>query len=241
MVKLLMMHKKWFPTSETVLLSEIVYILYNDVKFFTLLLDVLVFEQSDRENILNLLTEAAAIMKHEDQIQTQLIEMIWLIVEKINSRSANRRIFFNWSGIILGNILKTFLNGKDFEKSWFIIKQLKEEEQNIIGYSEKDCLLNFCELCLEMKDFEKASFCLKYAVKGISLEFQDDFKKLADKMFESEMLDAKYRPYVDEILQKNAGVDEDTSNSDSTTSDEHSSSDDDSDNDNGEEDKTSNV
>ncbi|KFM57482.1 Protein PTCD3-like protein, mitochondrial, partial [Stegodyphus mimosarum] len=29
--------------------------------------DVLVFEQSDRENILTLLTEAAATMKHEDQ------------------------------------------------------------------------------------------------------------------------------------------------------------------------------
>ncbi|KFM67017.1 hypothetical protein X975_02966, partial [Stegodyphus mimosarum] len=140
--------------------------------------------------------------------------MIWLIVEKINSRSANRRILFNWSGMILGNILKTFLNGKNFEKSWLIIKQLKEEAHNIIGYPEKDCLLNFCELCLEMKDFEKANFCVKYAVKSVYPEFQDDFKKLADKMFETEILGSKYRPYVNEILQQNADVDQDTSSSD---------------------------
>lgn len=162
--------------------------------------DVFIFEQTERENILNVIMEAAGTIKHDKKVQEELVKIIWKIVDRINSRLESKRFNFLWSGSVLGNVLSTFINGKDLEKSWSVMEQLSRNESSIIGLPSKDCLLKFCELFLENQEYEKVKFCIKYAKREGFPEIVNNFKVLSDAMFEKEQLEGKHRVHVNAIL-----------------------------------------
>ncbi|GFT27880.1 protein PTCD3 homolog, mitochondrial [Trichonephila clavipes] len=185
--------------------------------------DVLFFEQTERENILTALMDAAACMKHDEKTQTDLVNMVWNILEKINIRTQSRRLPFDWTGVLLGNFLVTFINGSDIEKAWAIIKKLKDEENSIIGYPDVDCLLKFCELSLEKEDYSKLAYCIKYAVNANHPNFREDVEKLANGMFDQGKLLEKQRSQINAVLMSSSIIESDT---DSDSSSSESSSDD---------------
>lgn len=191
--------------------------------------DVLVFEQTERENILSLALEAAGIMKHEKQVQEELVNIVSKMVEKLNKRLQNntrlQRYNFCWTGEMLGNVLKTFMNGEDFEKSCKIMEQCANEEQSIVGFPEKDTLLKFCELSLQNQAYDKVKVCIRYAVKGGYPDFGDDFKKLTDDMFEKQKIEPKDRNKVDDILSTMTVAGDSSDSSGSSDSSDSSSSD----------------
>nr|XP_042898360.1 protein PTCD3 homolog, mitochondrial [Parasteatoda tepidariorum] len=193
--------------------------------------DVLLFEQTERTNILEALLEAAACTKNEENIQKPLIEMVWNIFDNLITRSKGRRLPFEWTGPMLSNILKTFMNGKDMEKSWPILQKLKDEETTIIGSPEKSALLDFCQMCLEFQDFKKMMVCVKYAENSYYPDFKDDLLNIIEesKLSENEKMDIKA------ALNSASFGSEETSSSSSSSSDDASSSDSSSDSSNEEE------
>ncbi|GFT29631.1 protein PTCD3 homolog, mitochondrial [Nephila pilipes] len=227
--KLMEIYEKYVPNSYTpepsITLAVIEAIHLNgDYKHLPKICsDVLFFEQTERENILTLLMDAAACMKHEEKTQTDLVNMVWNILMKLDSRSQARRLPFDWTGALLGNFLKTFLNGNDMEKSWTVLKKLKDEENNIIGFPDADCLLKFCELNLEKEDYSKVLYCIKYAVNTNHPNFREDVEKLANEMFDQGKLLEKQRTQVNAILLNASSLEIDT---DSDSSSSESSSDD---------------
>ncbi|GBL93236.1 Protein PTCD3, mitochondrial [Araneus ventricosus] len=230
MDKLMDIYEKYVPNSYTpepsvtLAIIEAIHFSGNYKHLPKMCSDVLFFEQTERENILTALMDAAGCMKHDDKTQEDLVNMVWNIFEKLNQRSERRRLPFDWSGVLLGNFLKTFMNGNSLEKSWAVIKKLKDEEYSIMGYPENKHLLKFCELCLKNEDYNKLLYCMKYAVNSSYPDFKVDVEKLASEMFEQEKLPMKQRPLVNAVLQSASNASEE-SDSDSDTSSSESSSD----------------
>ncbi|KAG8173617.1 hypothetical protein JTE90_015256, partial [Oedothorax gibbosus] len=54
--------------------------------------DVLFFEQTDREKILQVLMEAAGCIKHEEQVQNNLVQMVWNIIQKLKVREELKKL-----------------------------------------------------------------------------------------------------------------------------------------------------
>ncbi|XP_054713008.1 protein PTCD3 homolog, mitochondrial-like [Uloborus diversus] len=226
--KMMVFYEKYVPniyTPEPSVTYEIIQAIhFNGLYTYLprLCSDVLIFEHTERENILVAMTEAAGCMKHDEQVQSQLVHILWQIVEKLETRSKGRRTLFSWPGTALGNVLKTFIYGQDFEKAWSIVQKLKDEEDKIIGPPEKESLLSFCEMCFQLKDFDKAFICANYAVQGSYPDFYTDLQKLSTEMFKNQILSEAEKILVLNTIVRKGGIEGSSSDSESSSSDSSS-------------------
>lgn len=86
------------------------------------------------------------------------------IYTKIEEQNETRTMKVSWSGKVLGDILTLLCRVADYEKADLIFTKLEKDQHKILGEPLIDCLNDFVNLCIEMKQPTKAINCLQYCV-----------------------------------------------------------------------------
>lgn len=128
--------------------------------------DIIFFNHTDREKILQTILSVMACGKQDEELQKQFIVIAWDIKNRIDSQNGNKYNCVQWSGDMLGDIIEICLNGDDLNKVWDIMQKLDKEEFEIIGIPKLECIRKTCEAFLLKKAMEKAIFCLHFALEN---------------------------------------------------------------------------
>ncbi|XP_030751903.1 protein PTCD3 homolog, mitochondrial [Sitophilus oryzae] len=127
--------------------------------------DMIIFEHSNRENlvnrVLNLMVNAHTA--DETDLAEKFGTIAWDIYTSINDNEERKYNQLSFTGDMLGNIMTLALQNNDFEKASTVMEKLDKGHTTIVGVPKFEALSLFVDHCIKNKAPSKAIRCIQYA------------------------------------------------------------------------------
>lgn len=129
---------------------------------------MLLFDQINRENLLNLLTRIMVqnrpdpAFRQQEQLVEKFGEIAYDILRKIEEKNEMRSKPIVWTAKLLSDIIKLLCRVDEFDKAVEVFDKLTTEQHKILGEADVTALQDFTELCIVKKQPSKAISCLQF-------------------------------------------------------------------------------
>lgn len=131
---------------------------------------MVIFDQTNRENLLNLILHIMAENKDVPEELTAKFGRIawemWTKVEETREMQQQSLNQINWTGQMLGQILKLTSRAGDYEKAQQIFQKLDRDQHNILGVADRLAIEDFITLAVQNKEPTLAIRALQYCVEN---------------------------------------------------------------------------
>lgn len=134
--------------------------------------DIVIFEHSNRENILELVLKIMTenIPKKDIPSQASLDEkfsdIAWQIFTKIEEQSENKIKAITWTASMISHVLTLICRAEDYVKALNIFDKINDNQDVIPGVSDPAALESFIKLSISNKRPSKAISALQYCVEN---------------------------------------------------------------------------
>lgn len=134
--------------------------------------DIVIFEQANRENILELILTIMVENKPNIDIATQaslgenFSNIAWQIFTKIEEQPENKMNPLTWTGTMISNILALTCRSDDYVKALQIFDKINQNQDAISGVADPLALESFIKLSITNKRPTKAIAALQYCVEN---------------------------------------------------------------------------
>ncbi|CAD5122416.1 DgyrCDS10844 [Dimorphilus gyrociliatus] len=125
--------------------------------------DLILFNYSKRSDLIESLLNIAAKEKHEDGLQSLLVEMAESIVTKAEEDEANMRISrpMILTGGMIGHIMKIYTNANQYENASKMLEMYIAKANKISGFVSEEALLEIGGWYVSSKEIEKCFDVIK--------------------------------------------------------------------------------
>lgn len=125
--------------------------------------DMVLFEHTSRENLVEALLAVLASSQPEEPLQKQFVIIASDVRQRIDTHRSSRTISsIQWTGPMLGNVLLTFLNGGEYQNAREILDRCINEQNQIAGFLTVEQLQRFIREATLQRDAPHAIRALRY-------------------------------------------------------------------------------
>ncbi len=173
--------------------------------------DIVIFEHSNRENILELVLQIMVANTPSEDIPTQanlkdnFSDIAWQIFTKIEEQPENKTNQLIWTGTMISNILTLTCRSEDYVKALTIFDKINQSQDAITGIADPAALEMFLKLSITNKRPTKAIAALQYCVENSFSNNQTLGRFIVDSMTLDDHHLSKITSLVGtEVLKSNA-------------------------------------
>ncbi|XP_071448812.1 small ribosomal subunit protein mS39 [Hetaerina americana] len=178
--------------------------------------DMIIFDQTSRENLLSLLldimarnpvvdspSDSSESLSQKEALRKSYMRIAWGIWEKMEEEAENtglRSRSIIWTGSMLGDLLTTCVQCDEFEKAWMVLIRLGAEARLSTSFEEEEkppslisgipsikSLSLFIDACIKEGAVNRGLSCIKYAVDAGFPEAGELGNRLAKNLSLSQM------------------------------------------------------
>lgn len=165
--------------------------------------DIVIFEHSNRDNILELILKIMVENKPSQDIAGQanlnanFSDIAWQIFTKIEEQPENRTNPLTWTGTMISNVLMlTCRFEEDYEKALKIFDKINQSQDEIHGIVAPEAIELFIQISIANKRPSKAVAALQYCVEN---SFSDS-QRLGRLIVNSMTLDDRYTSKITSLV-----------------------------------------
>lgn len=134
--------------------------------------DIVIFEHSNRESILELVLKIMVENVPSKDIATQanlgenFSSIAWQIFTKIEEQPENKTNALTWTATMISHILTLICRSEDYVKALIVFDKINQNQDDISGVADPAALESFIKLSISNKRPTKAIAALQYCVEN---------------------------------------------------------------------------
>lgn len=131
---------------------------------------MVIFDQSNKEPLVNLILRIMTDNKTDSEELREKFSVIanemWQKMEEILENPKHMGATINWTGPMLGNILKLTVRAGKYEDAQKVFSKLDRDQHNIMGVADRLAIEEFITLAVQNKEPSLAIKALQYCVEN---------------------------------------------------------------------------